>query len=222
VKRLIVNADDFGASCGTNRGIVHAHRYGIVTSASLLVDAPWSDDAAALVAALPSLSVGLHLDLDRAGPADLRRVMERQLDRFQELLGTAPTHVDTHHDAHRAPRVRTQVRRFAERHGFPLRGHSMARACSKYYGQWGGETHPEQIDVAGLERLLIAEVAQGVTELSCHPGYPDPELHSSYAEEREFEVRTLCDPSVPGLLEALDIYLIGFRDLLGRVADATV
>jgi predicted glycoside hydrolase/deacetylase ChbG (UPF0249 family) len=222
VKRLIVNADDFGASCGTNRGIEHAHRYGIVTSTSLLVDAPWSDDAAALVAALPSLSVGLHLDLDHAGPVDLPRVMERQLDRFQELLGTAPTHVDTHHDAHRAPRVRTQVRRFAEHHGLPLRGHSMARACSKYYGQWGGETHPEQIDVAGLERLLIAEVAQGVTELSCHPGYPDPELHSSYVEERELEVRTLCDTSVPGLLEALDIHLIGFRDLVGRAAAATV
>jgi chitin disaccharide deacetylase len=222
VKRLIVNADDLGASCGTNRGIVHAHRYGIVTSTSLLVDAPWSDDAAALVATLPSLSVGLHLDLDRVGPTELRRVMEHQLGRFQELLGTTPTHVDTHHDAHRAPRVRTQVRRFAEHHGLPLRGHSMARACSKFYGQWGGETHPEQIDLAGLERLLSAEVRDGVTELSCHPGYTDPELSSSYAEERELEVRTLCDPAIPALLEALDIHLIGFRDLPGRVAGAMV
>jgi predicted glycoside hydrolase/deacetylase ChbG (UPF0249 family) len=222
VKRLIVNADDFGASFGTNRGIAHAHRYGIVTSTSLLVDAPWSDDAAVLAATMPSLSVGLHLALDRVAPADLRRVMERQLGRFHELLGTAPTHVDTHHDAHRAPRVRTLVRQFAERHGFPLRGHSPARACSKFYGRWGSETHPEQIDVAGLERLLLAEVGDGITELSCHPGYTDPELHSSYAEEREIEVRTLCDPAVPALLEAFDIILIGFRDLPGRVVGALV
>ena len=222
VKRLIVNADDFGASCGTNRGIVHAHRNGIVTSTSLLVDAPWSDDAAALVAVMPALSVGLHLDLDRAEPGELRRLMERQLDRFQELMGTSPTHVDTHHDTHRAPRARAQVRRFAERHGLPLRGHSPARACSKFYGQWGGETHPEQIDVTGLERLLVGEVREGITELSCHPGYPDPELRTSYGEERELEVRTLCNPDVPALLDVLGIQLIGFRDLPGLVAGVAV
>jgi predicted glycoside hydrolase/deacetylase ChbG (UPF0249 family) len=37
VKRLIVNADDFGRSAGVNAGVLDAHRRGIVTSATVMV-----------------------------------------------------------------------------------------------------------------------------------------------------------------------------------------
>src|SRR5919198_5155185 len=57
MKYLIVNGDDFGASRGVNRAIVESHRYGILTSTSLLVDVPWSESAAILSRALPGLSV---------------------------------------------------------------------------------------------------------------------------------------------------------------------
>ena len=36
VRRLIVNADDFGLTAGVNRAIVEAHQKGIVTSATLI------------------------------------------------------------------------------------------------------------------------------------------------------------------------------------------
>ena len=39
MKSLIVNADDFGASRGINRGVIEAHRKGILTSTSMMVDA---------------------------------------------------------------------------------------------------------------------------------------------------------------------------------------
>src|SRR5919106_4756433 len=59
---LIVNADDFGRSPGVNRGVMRAHEEGIVTSATLMVNWPAAEEAAAY--ANPStLSVGLHLDL---------------------------------------------------------------------------------------------------------------------------------------------------------------
>jgi predicted glycoside hydrolase/deacetylase ChbG (UPF0249 family) len=217
MKELIVNADDLGASRGTNRGILHAHRYGIVTSASLLVETAWSADGAALAAAAPALSVGLHLHLDGVPATQLTRAMERQLERFHELMGCAPTHVDTHHNAHEASHALLRVRRFAKRHSLPLRGHSTVRVCSEFYGRWNGETHPEQIGVAGLVELLTFQVHEGLTELVCHPGYVDPELRSSYDEERELEVRTLCDPALPALLDVLGIHLMGFRDLAGAV-----
>src|ERR671914_186803 len=60
---LIVNADDFGQSRGINRGVIDAHRHGIVTSASLMVRWPAALEAAAYARAHPELSVGLHLDL---------------------------------------------------------------------------------------------------------------------------------------------------------------
>ena len=217
MKQLIVNADDLGASHGTNRGIVDAHVRGIVTSASLLVDAPASAEAAMLARRASGLSVGLHLDLDGVLVEHVSAECERQWRRFHALCGVGPTHVDTHHDTHRDPRLLQQVLAFARELRMPLRGHSTARVCSKFYGQWGGETHVEQISVARLTQLLAEEARDGVTELTCHPGYRDPDLRSSYDSEREVEVRTLCDPHLRTVLDTENIRLISFRDLPGRV-----
>ncbi len=60
---LIVNADDFGLSSGANDAIIHAHRKGILTSASLMMNEPGFDEAVALARKNPRLGVGLHLTL---------------------------------------------------------------------------------------------------------------------------------------------------------------
>ena len=62
-RQLIVNADDFGRSVGINRGILRAHREGIVTSASLMVRWPAAGDAAAWARRRDDVSIGLHPDL---------------------------------------------------------------------------------------------------------------------------------------------------------------
>ena len=222
MKCLIVNGDDFGASRGINRGIVAAHEGGILTSASLLVDRAASAEAAALVHAYPRLSVGLHLELDPVAPERAAAECERQLARFLELAGEPPTHLDSHHDVHHDPRVLPHVLAQARRDGVPVRGHSRARHMGKFYGQWGGHTHLEQIGVDGLLRLLDAEVGEGVTELSCHPGYIEPGLRSSYVVEREVEVRTLCDARVRQGIRERAIELIGFRDLPARATRTAV
>jgi len=213
---LIVTADDFGISRGVNRGIVEAHREGILTSTSLMVSRPAAVEAAALGRACPALSVGLHLELDPGAP-DLPTQLDRQLGRFTELVGAPPTHVDSHHDVHRDPRVLPHVRAWADRFSVPVRGWSAVRHLPKFYGQWGGETHLEQISVAGLLRLLDAELGPGVTELTCHAGYVDEGLASSYTVEREAELRTLCDPRVRPALAERGIRLAGFRDLAALV-----
>jgi hopanoid biosynthesis associated protein HpnK len=68
MKRLIVNADDFGMTPGVNRAIVHAHRNGIVTSTSLLANGLAFDDAVAAARENPSLGVGVHLNLTEGVP----------------------------------------------------------------------------------------------------------------------------------------------------------
>ena len=218
---LIVTADDFGISRGVNRGIVEAHRDGILTSTSLMVSRPAAVEAAVLGRACPALSVGLHLELDPGAP-DLPTQLDRQLGRFTELVGAPPTHVDSHHDVHRDPRVLPHVRAWADRFSVPVRGWSAVRHLPKFYGQWGGETHLEQISVAGLLRLLDAELGPGVTELTCHAGYVDEGLASSYTVEREAELRTLCDPRVRPALAERRIRLAGFRDLAALVGAPSV
>ncbi len=62
-RRLVVNADDFGRSATVNEAVIHAHREGILTSTSLMVNEPAVEQAVALARANPTLGVGLHLTL---------------------------------------------------------------------------------------------------------------------------------------------------------------
>jgi chitin disaccharide deacetylase len=230
MKYVIVNGDDLGASPGVNRGIVEAHQRGLLTSASLIVNLAASQQAAQLTRELPALSVGLHANLvDPSGQPLLdletgercRAILQQQLHSFQRLTGRLPTHLDSHHNLHRKPRLLPHFLELADRYGLPLRAHSPVRYLSKFYGQWGGRTHLEQISVQGLTRLLEMEITEGFTELSCHPGYCDPKLQSSYRIEREVELRSLCDPMVQASLSVRQIRLVNFREAMQLLAGAT-
>jgi len=75
VRRLIVNADDFGLTPGVNRAIIEAHSGGIVSSATLMANATAFDDAVQLAKATPNLGVGCHIVLVDGTPlSDSRRV----------------------------------------------------------------------------------------------------------------------------------------------------
>jgi predicted glycoside hydrolase/deacetylase ChbG (UPF0249 family) len=213
MRYLIVNGDDWGMTNGVTRGILDAHRRGILTSASLMVNRPAAAAAAALAREAPKLSVGLHLELE--GPADCETsaAVEKQLDRFAHLMDLPPTHLDSHRDVHRDPHTLPHVLRWAERFGIPVRSRSPVACFGRFYGAWGGESHPEQVGVESLLGILETEVQRGVTELICHPGYVDPELDSSYTAMREAELDTLCDPRVREAVDRSGIHLVGFRDL---------
>lgn len=68
LKRLIVTADDFGASLPVNEAVEAAHRDGILTATCLMVAAPVAADAVERARRLPNLRVGLHLVVVRGAP----------------------------------------------------------------------------------------------------------------------------------------------------------
>jgi predicted glycoside hydrolase/deacetylase ChbG (UPF0249 family) len=234
MKRLVVNADDFGRARGINAGIVRAHRDGIVTAATLMVTSPAADEAARLARATPSLDVGVHLTLTygrpvtqpsrirslvevdgafprvpgaflRAGRAEADEALieyRAQYARVRELLGREPTHLDSHHWLHDEPALEWAIATLAVETGAAVRPHDDAqrdrlraggvRTVDRYRNDFQHEGH---VDVASLERILAA-VGEGLTELGCHPGEPDPELAwtSTYAALRADELATLTDP----------------------------
>jgi hopanoid biosynthesis associated protein HpnK len=63
VRRLIVNADDFGFTSGVNRAIVEAHSRGVVTSSTLMANGAAFEEAVQLAKTTPRLSVGCHVVL---------------------------------------------------------------------------------------------------------------------------------------------------------------
>jgi len=154
VKRLIVNADDFGRTSGVNRGIVESHVRGIVTSTTLMVAYPAATEATRLAAENPRLAVGLHLALtggpsvlsarqipslaDSSGrlpakpeglsgatPQDVLAEARAQLKRFREIMGRPPTHLDSHHHSQRVPAVLEALVTLAWETGVPVRSVSL-------------------------------------------------------------------------------------------------
>jgi chitin disaccharide deacetylase len=228
VKYLIVNADDFGASSGINKGILDAHQRGIVTSTSLMVNMPAAAEAILLSHDVPALGIGLHVNftnesegpvVDLADTEACRRELERQFDQFVTLMGRMPTHIDSHHHVHRRATLLPLFADLASRYRLPLREHSRVKYFKRFYGQWDNGTHLEWISPENLVRMLGAAISDGFTELGCHPGYVDPEFHSLYNIEREAEVQTLCDPMLREWLAASKVTLINFGDM-GKLAEA--
>jgi len=68
MKKVIINADDFGLSKGVNEGIVLAHQNGILTSTSLMANMPGFAQAVELAKQNEKLGVGLHLNIVRGQP----------------------------------------------------------------------------------------------------------------------------------------------------------
>lgn len=140
MKRLIVNADDFGFTRDVNAGIVHAHREGILTATTLMANGKAFEDAVRLARETPSLDVGCHLTLVQgyslltrrplpAKPSDLLIALaKREIDVEAELRaqirkviasGIRPTHLDSHKHTHVVPAVFRAVVRLAHEFAIP-------------------------------------------------------------------------------------------------------
>jgi chitin disaccharide deacetylase len=79
-RRLIINADDFGASSEINRAVILAHQEGVLTSASLIVTGPATAEAVQLARQNPTLAVGLHLVLAKGRAASPKRLIPHLVD----------------------------------------------------------------------------------------------------------------------------------------------
>ncbi len=83
VRRLIINADDFGLTRGISEAIAQAHANGIVTSATLMATGEAGDDAIALGAQHHQLSIGCHVVLVDGAPvlnaAKIATLVEQRL-----------------------------------------------------------------------------------------------------------------------------------------------
>jgi chitin disaccharide deacetylase len=229
VRALVVNADDLGLSAGVNAGVLRAHAYGIVTSASLMVRQPAAAATAAAVEVHPRLSVGLHVDLaewesdgdewslryawtDVDDEAAVRREVSAQLALFERLVGRPPSHLDSHQHVHREQPAAVVLAELAARLEVPLRHAPPVRYCGDFYGQ-GRRRYSclEAIQPASLARL-IRSLPDGVTEVCCHPAV-QAEPGWQYGHERVVELSTLCSEAVRAAVDEAGIRLLGFRDL---------
>ena len=135
VRRLIVNADDFGLARSVSTGIIDVYQAGQLSSTTLMVNMPGTEEAVDLAERHPGLGMGLHFNLTEGRPLTdarslidsdgafllrgdlIRRSIRGRVEPSEiarELtaqldrfvsLGLTPTHLDSHQHVHMVPTV---------------------------------------------------------------------------------------------------------------------
>ncbi|MBW9401072.1 chitin disaccharide deacetylase [Leclercia sp. EC_58] len=248
---LIVNADDFGLSKGQNYGIVEACRHGVVTSTTAMVNGEAIEHAAALSRDLPDLGVGMHFVLTLGMPLtampgltrdgllgkwiwemaeqgtlpleEIARELDCQFNRFVDLFGREPTHIDSHHHVHMIPAIFPLVAEFARRKGVALR----VDRQFDMPGETGGDLPPttdgfssafygDEISEALFLSVLDRSVQQGERslEVMAHPAFIDNTIRkSAYCWPRLAEMEVLTSTSLKYAIAERGYRLGTFRDL---------
>lgn len=177
------------------------------------------------LADVPSL-VDDHGRFADRGDASRARVDDEMAIEWQAQLarlracGVEAAHLDSHHHVHRWPAAIEPYAALARRAKVPARGgppavhRALVKAGVPVAGwldtTWfGGALTVDRFLAIVARAFAIARERESV-ELMCHPGKCDAELRalSPYAEERERELRVLCDPALRTRLDEMGLELI--------------
>lgn len=146
MRRLIINADDFGFTAGINRGIRKALTEGVVSSISVMPNLPWAEEIKDIANQFPRVSIGYHLNLTKGRPllppervntlvesdgfflnrpsklaaaAELKQMEEEIRAQLEKILsyGIRISHLDSHHHLHYHPKVLPLAVKIAKEYG---------------------------------------------------------------------------------------------------------
>lgn len=212
---LIVNADYCGMTKGITDGILEAHTRGIVTSTSLMVNQSASSYAANRLIKYSKLSIGLHAVVESPkkstnNPSGFyMNSLEGQLSKFVQLIGTKPTHFDSHAVPQATKKTMFYAYTFALKHKIPFRG-KMANIL-RFYGMQGLTPQPEKLTVKALSNTLNT-ITEGRYLLICHPGKTSNRLSDPYKTLRYKELQALTSETIKYLIKERNIVLTNFTD----------
>ncbi len=240
MKRLFINADDFGFTRDVNAGIIQAHREGVLTSTTLMANGDAFDNAVRLARETPTLDVGCHLVLvqgcavldGRPLPETPMQLVFQKIDAYAELraqiqkilaAGIRPTHLDSHKHTHLLPGVFRAVVRLACEFSIPYIRRPLPRIG--YYSRLARANDIRMTDhllgfrLTGTltEETLAAAIEglrEGETEFLCHPGLLGPELAQAQTRLKESRVReleALTSPRIRALIDAKRVHLGPFQ-----------
>jgi predicted glycoside hydrolase/deacetylase ChbG (UPF0249 family) len=146
-------------------------------------------------------------------PGEVRDELLRQVEAFEILAGTRPTHLDTHKHVHTRNRdILAVTAGLAKDLGVPLRApNGPTRAELKARGvrvtdHFVGGVDPSPFWTVPRLTGLLANLPDGVTEMMCHPGKGMPAMEGlRYARERDVERETLLSREAAELFRGLSL-----------------
>ncbi|SDJ97917.1 chitin disaccharide deacetylase [Sediminibacillus albus] len=201
-RKLIINADDFGLSPGVTAGILYAHKYGVLTSTTAMVNTEFARESLEEAKRYPKLGIGLHFVLDAGRPLsasarslvdqkgdfltgqsliesankqDVKSELEAQLHFLLEQ-GIKVTHLDSHHHMHlHIPCALEAMLEVAESYQLPIRAFSDTKLPDQIAAadNFHYDFYGEEHVTSDYLLQLCAALQPGVTEIMCHPAFMD-------------------------------------------------
>jgi chitin disaccharide deacetylase len=124
MKPVIINVDDLGMSAAVNEAVLHLAQIGRIQASSFMSLGTIAPDEVAELKK-QGIDIGVHFDLTgfadlgslkqvliksylRAWPEKiLQDVINRQLDAFEDKIGSKPVFIDGHQHVHQFPQIRS-------------------------------------------------------------------------------------------------------------------
>ncbi|MBM7692027.1 putative glycoside hydrolase/deacetylase ChbG (UPF0249 family) [Peribacillus deserti] len=203
---LLINADDFGFSQGVNHGIIDCHKYGIVNSATMMMNMAGTEHAIELAKQNPRLKVGIHLVLTCGRPllqdvpslvddygnfnslANLAKAVDISLDELERewtaqverflASGLKPTHLDSHHHVHTMDQLLPVIQKLSNKYDLPVRvnGNKLLEGVKPLTDLSLFDFYGESVS-SDYFLHLHDRLEEGKTvEIMCHPAYLDTNL----------------------------------------------
>ncbi len=241
----IINADDCNLTPGVTDAILKCHDQGVVSSTTWLANLPFSDNAVRAVLKRKGLGVGIHLNVTLGSPVSpatkvkslvepdgrfkkLPRQMGKlpalnevifeytaQIEKFKQIFGCLPTHLDTHHQVHDHPLFFKAFTRIASRYDLPVRRSCLMLSRKeklKTTDFFFGNFTPAGYWRKNPFETLIRNLPEGISEFMCHPGYNDKKLRavSSFTSGRKEEMQLLSSRRLRDFLKEQEVELKHF------------
>lgn len=262
MKKLIINADDFGLSVGINNGIIDGLKKGFIKDTSLIAGSDAYEHAVDLAKKNNIKNIGVHVVLAKEIPSAqkyyrfswryfLGIVNNREIhfNIKNQILkikndGFNITHIDSHQHIHMMPRIlkiyvqlakefnirfirfpyeakipdlfdfRNVIKVFCLRAVCILSKHILVKNDIRHSDYFYGHFYSGRLNKESVFKMLSG-IKEGITELSCHPGYLTDEIRTKYPwhSNCENELLVLSDPRFSEAVKKNNIELVSYADI---------
>lgn len=237
MKRIIINADDFGYCEAVNYGIIECYKQGIVSSTTIMANMPGFDHAVDLIKKYPKLGLGIHLTLTCNKPIgsgyktltdeygnffkednnfDEEEVFQEWCLQMEKCLsaGLNIDHIDSHHHLHMKENYANVLQRFVKTYPLPVRGEFGSMLSVKQTTLFG-KFYKYNCTIDYLQDFLSHMKEDKIYDIMCHPAYMDTYLQNatSYATGRLVEYDVLTSKEMHTFMKENQIQLITYPEL---------
>ena len=251
--KIIFNGDDLGISRSCNWAMYDCFKYGVMRSASLMVNMPYAKEAIEIFKDCSDFSIGLHFNLTVGKPIiedlyslvdsngnftktiledstrvveeEIRKELYAQFERYVEICGKIPDHINSHHDISRIQYASDIQMEIAQKYNIPVRecffktyeykectGHLAARLpfsfekCMEIMNDVNSF-----IDAFSQEQIA----SDAIYEIPAHPGYIDQNLVniSSYTTQRYLDADFFMNEKLSKWIDEKKIVLATYKEL---------